>query len=109
MEVKHIPDQKFFSDEKMKKVNLFETNTMFTDIYCFEPGQVQKPHSHDGSDKIYCVLEGHGRFQVGEEEQQLTPMDITLAPSGVEHGVINDSDGRLVVMVFMAPNPNVKS
>ena len=36
-------------------------------------------------------------------------MDITLAPSGVEHGVVNDSDGRLVVMVFMAPNPNVKS
>jgi hypothetical protein len=29
-----------------------------------------------------------------------------LAPADVEHGVNNVSSGRLVVLVFMAPNPN---
>ncbi|MBI2192505.1 MAG: cupin domain-containing protein [Planctomycetes bacterium] len=106
MEIKQIPDQKAFSPEKMKKVNLFETDRMFTDIYCFEPGQVQKPHTHEGADKIYCVLEGRGRFQVGREQRHLGPLEITLAPSGVEHGVVNDGPGRLVVLVFMAPHPD---
>ncbi|MBI3962784.1 MAG: cupin domain-containing protein, partial [Deinococcus sp.] len=26
-----------FSAEKMQKVNLFDTERMFTDLYCFEP------------------------------------------------------------------------
>ena len=28
-----------FSSEKMKKNGLFETERMFCDLYCFEPGQ----------------------------------------------------------------------
>ncbi|MFT5475087.1 MAG: hypothetical protein ACI8Y8_000416, partial [Planctomycetota bacterium] len=30
-----------FRPEKMQKVNLFETDQMFCDIYCLEPGQAQ--------------------------------------------------------------------
>jgi hypothetical protein len=30
-----------FSADKMKKVNLFDTERMFCDVYCFEPGQTR--------------------------------------------------------------------
>ena len=54
--------QKAFNEQKMQKVNLFETERMFCDLYCFEPGQEQKTHTHAGADKIYYVLEGRGTF-----------------------------------------------
>src|ERR1041384_472875 len=53
----------------MQKVNLFETERMFTDIYCLEPGQEQKRHAHYGADKIYLVIEGTGRFHLGDDER----------------------------------------
>ena len=90
----------------MQKVNLFETERMFADIYCLEPGQEQKQHAHAGADKIYFVLEGSGRFHVGGEERELIANEIVLAPADVEHGVRNESAVRLVLLVFMAPKPN---
>ena len=106
MDVAAIEALKRFSAEKMQKVNLFETPRMFCDIYCLEPGQEQKLHRHDGADKVYFVLEGVGRFTVGDETAALGPGTAVLAPSGEEHGVHNASPQRLVILVFMAPNPN---
>ena len=90
----------------MRKVNLFETERMFTDIYCLEPGQQQKRHTHSGADKVYFVLEGTGRFHIGDNERDLGPDEIVIAPADVEHGVRNESQGPLVLQVFMAPNTN---
>ena len=105
METKNIKSERRFSPEKMQKVNLFETTRMFSDIYCLEPGQEQKRHAHAGSDKIYFVIEGIGRFQIGDDDRELGPDQIVLAPANLEHGLRNDSQARLVVLVFMAPNP----
>lgn len=90
----------------MQKVNLFETERMFTDIYCLEPGQEQKRHTHAAADKVYFVIEGTGRFEIGGVERDLGRDQIAIAPAQVEHGVRNESQSRLVVLVFMAPNPN---
>jgi len=101
-----VLSKKIFSQDKMQKVNLFETGNLFCDIYCLLPGQAQKPHRHHGADKIYYVLEGQGHFQVGEEERALGPGMILLAPSDVDHGVRNTSGETLCLLVVMAPNPN---
>ena len=107
MTAKHIGEAARFSGVKMAKVNLFETERMFADVYGFEPGQTQKVHTHQGADKVYVVLEGSGTFQIGSEERELGPNTAVLAPSGVEHGVKNTGNARLILLVFMAPNPNV--
>lgn len=95
-----------FTTDKMKKNGLFETDRLFCDLYCFEPGQSQAPHTHDGSDKIYYVLEGQGFFRIGEEEREMAAGEIAMAPSGLRHGVENRAAGRLVLLVFMAPKPH---
>ena len=100
---------KRFADEKMQKVSLFDTSNCFCDLYCLKPGQSQKPHSHAGADKIYYVLEGEATIQIGDEEQVLGPGRIVLAPTDVVHGVRNASAQALSVLVFMAPNPNVRA
>ena len=106
MKVINIADYQKFSQEKMKKNNIFQTARFFCDIYCFEPGQEQKGHIHGEQDKVYIVLEGKGTFQVGNEKQVLGPGDGTMAPAGEEHGVLNHTKNRLKVLVFVAPNPS---
>ena len=105
MKIIKVRDAVTFNPEKLKKVSLFDTDKFFCDVYCFEPGQSQKVHSHDGSDKIYYVLEGKGKVTVGSEEKELAAGEITIAPSGQDHGVVNHSDEQLVMLVFMAPKP----
>ena len=105
MKVINISDYQKFSQEKMKKNNIFQTARLFCDVYCFEPGQEQKGHIHGEQDKVYLVLEGKGTFQVGSEKQVLGPGDGTMAPAGEEHGVLNHTKDRLKVLVFVAPNP----
>ena len=94
-----------FADEKMQKVGLFATERCFCDLYCLEPGQSQKAHAHAASDKVYLVVEGAGRFRVGDEEATLSEGEAVLAPADSPHGIENDSGARLVVLTFMAPPP----
>src|SRR5512138_1181254 len=102
MDVKNLEEARRWNAEKMQKVGLFASDRFFCDIYCLEPGQSQKVHSHDNADKIYVVLEGQGRFAIGEEEQVLNPNQAVHVPSTLTHGVFNDGDARLVVLVFLA-------
>jgi mannose-6-phosphate isomerase-like protein (cupin superfamily) len=97
-----------FAPEKMRKVNLCETENFFCDVYGLEPGQEQKPHAHEGADKVYYVLEGRGEFTVGEETLALGPLQLVFARAGAPHGVRNAGPERLTVLVFMAPHPDRK-
>ena len=103
---KKLSDALKFSSEKMKKNGIFETDRFFCDTYCFEPAQEQSSHSHAGQDKVYYVLEGKGVFTVGDEEEELGPGEIALAPAGQNHGVVNRSQQRLVTLVFVTPKPS---
>jgi quercetin dioxygenase-like cupin family protein len=106
MQWREINLVKKFSDEKFQKINLFESERMFCDIYCFKPGQEQKIHKHEGSDKIYYILEGEGHFKVGSEEKEFRSGTAIWIPPGVEHGVKNSGSDPLVTLVFMAPKPS---
>ncbi|MCB9216676.1 MAG: cupin domain-containing protein [Candidatus Kapaibacterium sp.] len=94
-----------FSDEKMAKVNLYESAKMFADLYCLKPGQEQKVHMHEREDKIYFVLEGRPTAIVGEVESHLEAGESCVAPAGEPHGVRNDTEENAVLLVFMAPHP----
>ncbi len=109
MQAVFLKAQEQFADEKFQKVNIFDSPRMFCDIYCFEPGQEQTLHSHEDNDKIYYVVEGAGTFTVGTESRQLAAGWAALCEPGQDHGVHNDSDARLVVLVFMAPHPHPPS
>jgi quercetin dioxygenase-like cupin family protein len=105
MDAKRWADEARFSAEKFQKINLFDSDRMFCDIYCFESGQEQALHSHADNDKIYHVIEGQGTFTVGTESRELDAGWTVLCPPGEDHGVVNTGTQRLVVLVFMAPHP----
>jgi len=100
-----VRDHVQLSLDRMAKVALASTERTLLDLYCVAPGQSQKPHTHGGEDKIYYVLEGTGRFSVGGTEERLAPGDALVAPSGVEHGRVNDGTEPLLVLVVVSPPP----
>ena len=89
----------------MQKVSLFESEYLFYDLYCLEPGQEQKVHHHEASDKVYLALEGNPTVQVGEERDEIHPGEAVIAPAGRDHGVSNPTQERSVLLVVMAPRP----
>jgi quercetin dioxygenase-like cupin family protein len=77
-------------------------------LNCLEPGQVQKPHDHAHQDKFYYVVEGNGRFQLGNDQITASAGEVVLAPAGVVHGVTKEGNGRLTQLVGIAPSPRGK-
>jgi quercetin dioxygenase-like cupin family protein len=94
-----------FQADRMAKIALATTPRAQLDLYCLEPGQSQKVHSHDDQDKVYVVLEGAGRFTLGGDEHRLTQGEALVAAAGAPHGVVNDSGARLLLLVFVSPPP----
>jgi quercetin dioxygenase-like cupin family protein len=105
IDVKSFATARRFDPAKMQKVALFDSERFFCDVYCLLPGQEQKPHAHEGSDKVYAVLEGSVEVRVGGETKTVGQGEAALAPAGKEHGVANRSGAPAAVLVFLAPRP----
>jgi quercetin dioxygenase-like cupin family protein len=105
MDVHDLSSFAQFADDKLKKHNLFTTERFFLDVYCLKPGQAQKPHQHEHSDKVYLVLDGKCRFTIGVEQATHGPGAAVLAKAGVPHGVVNDGPENARLLVMMTPPP----
>ncbi|MGH1365186.1 MAG: cupin domain-containing protein [Calditrichia bacterium] len=97
-----------FKEEKMQKIPIFESDKLFFDHYCLLPGQHQKVHSHKTEDKIYIVMQGIATFDIGNEIRDLTAGNAVIARATVPHGVKNNTQEKLVLLVTMAPRPAPK-
>lgn len=105
MEYVMLAAQRKFAEEKMQKIPIFNSDHMFIDQYCLKPGQMQKAHSHASEDKVYVVLQGEAVFDIGGEQELLIEGSAVMARAGIAHGVRNDSDSSVVLLVVMAPKP----
>ena len=105
MDVRNIHELSRFAAEKMAKNSVFQTPRLYYDVYCLEPGQAQKIHSHEVSDKVYLVLSGRPKITVGDEERDLAEGEAVLCPAGVPHGVRNESGERSSLLVVTTPPP----
>lgn len=97
-----IADRVQFSDAKLSKVALCESERLLFDVYCLRPGQAQRVHSHDNIDKVYVVLTGQPTLLIGTESQVLRPHQAAYARAGVPHGVSNDTQEDATLLVFQA-------
>lgn len=89
--------------EKFYKTTLWQGEHVMVGLNCLEPQQIQKVHAHQGADKFYFVLEGSGRFTVGDLERDAASGELVIAPAGIPHGVTNTGSERLSLLVAIAP------
>ena len=93
-----------YNPEKMGKATIFQSDRMLVGLNAFEVGQEHKLHAHQGTDKMYYVLEGSGLFLLEGNEIRMDAGNMLIAPSGVAHGIRNTGDTKLLVMVVLAPS-----
>jgi len=103
--ITHYADHTGARADKHYKATLFQGHMLMVGVNCLEPGQAQPIHDHANADKAYVVMEGEGRFTVGEEVRAASAGDVIFAPAGVAHGVHNDGAVRLTLLVCIAPPP----
>jgi quercetin dioxygenase-like cupin family protein len=105
MLVKNVADHSGVRRDKFFKSTLFRSDALLLGLNCLEPGQVQPPHDHADQDKFYYVVQGHGRFWLGQDRVRAAAGDVVWAPAGLLHGVENDGAVRLTLLVGIAPAP----
>ena len=103
--IKQVSEYVGSTAEKFYKTTLFQSERLLLGLNCLEPGQVQKSHDHADQDKFYYVVEGNGRFQLGDKQITAGTGEVVWAPAGVIHGVTNEGNGRLTLLVGIAPSP----
>ena len=64
----------------------------------------QRPH---GEEEVYLVLEGSGRFRMGDEEFAVAPGQLFTVPARVEHGFHSITEDLLLLVFFTPPEGTV--
>jgi quercetin dioxygenase-like cupin family protein len=105
---KNVADHVGFRQDKFFKSTLFQADTLLLGLNCLAPGQEQPAHDHTDQDKFYYVIAGSGRFLLGEERVAAGEGEVVWAPKGVVHGVENDGEETLTLLVGIAPAPAPK-
>ena len=59
----------------------------------------QRPH---GEEEVYLILEGKGRFKMGDEDVVASPGSLLTVPARVEHR-FHSIEQDLLLLVFFAP------
>lgn len=66
------------------------------------PGGSIPIHEHV-PEETYFVISGNGKMTLGNEVFSVKAGDLVLVPSGISHGLHNDSDAEMHVMYVYAP------
>jgi len=103
--LKRLSDHVGTDESKFYKTTLFRSDNLLLGVNCLEAGQVQKPHDHAGQDKFYYVVEGSGRFWLGDQRVTAAAGEVVWAPADLIHGVENEGESRLTLLVGIAPAP----
>jgi len=67
------------------------------------PGSAIGEHRHEGDEECYYIVDGRGLMTVDGEEFVVGPGVASLCRSGSSHGLVNNSDGEITILVAQAP------
>jgi len=67
------------------------------------PGESGDVHMHRSEQETWYILSGKGKLDIGGESVKLEPEMIVVAPIGIKHQIINDSDGVLKALFIFTP------
>ena len=78
----------------------FTTPLRFVIYSEIQPGDSIGYHTHGENEEVYVVLEGEGTMTVNGECRKVTQGDVLLNRRGWSHGLVNDSNAVLKLLVF---------
>ena len=67
------------------------------------PGHRAAEHVHPGMEERWEVVAGRAAFRIGDEEVELGPGEVAVAPPGTPHLAWNPTDGEVRLRIEMRP------
>ncbi|QHT59107.1 cupin domain-containing protein [Paenibacillus lycopersici] len=80
----------------------FESQLRFLNYTVLPPGTSIGLHKHAQDEEVYVILEGTGTMTVDGESTPVKPGDVFVNRPWGEHGLVNDSEEELRILVFEA-------
>lgn len=69
-----------------------------------QPGDDVGDEVYGEVDQITVVVDGTGKLEIpGEEDDSIEVGDLIFTPAGIQHNIINDSEGELKLYTIYAP------
>ena len=78
----------------------FKSKVDFIDRVVVPPGSTIGFHRHGDNEEMYIVLDGNGLMTIEDEEVRVETGDMILNPPGGRHGLVNDSDRKIDILVI---------
>ena len=78
----------------------FKSNVDFMDRVVVPPNATVGYHRHGNNEEMYIVLAGQGTMTIGTEPTTVKTGDMILNPPGGAHGLVNDSDGDIDLLII---------
>lgn len=78
----------------------FKTNAHFVDFAVIPPGASIGGHTHYSSEELYFILSGVGEMNLNGAQIQVRKGDIVLNPLRGFHGLKNDGDTNIELLVI---------
>ncbi len=78
----------------------FMSNCEFIDRQVIPPKSVVGYHKHGKNEELYIILEGEGTMTIDGASQKVTKGDIIKNRPFGEHGLVNDSDNSLDLLII---------
>jgi uncharacterized cupin superfamily protein len=80
----------------------FESKLRFFNYTILPPGSSIGYHTHGNDEEVYVILEGSGVMTVDNEIERVAAGDVIVNRCFGSHGLVNDSDKDLRILVFEA-------
>ena len=78
----------------------FKSDVDFMDRVVIPPKSTIGYHKHGNNEEIYILLEGQGTMTIDNEPVTVKKGDMILNPAFGEHGLVNDSDSNIDLLVI---------
>lgn len=80
----------------------FKTPIDFIDYVIVEPDSTIGYHTHGENEEIYFISKGNGIMKTNSETFEITEGDIIINSFGDSHGLINNSEHNMEILIFQA-------
>lgn len=94
-----LEDEINYQKGQVVSKTLVQNKNVSMTLFSFDKGEEISAHSSDG-DAVVTVLDGTGRFTVGDEEFVLTKGETLIMPNQVSHAVFGEEQFKMLLTVI---------
>lgn len=94
-----LEDELTYQPGQIISKTLVQNKNVSITLFSFDKGEEISSHTSEG-DAMVTVLDGTGKFTVGEEEFMLNKGETLIMPAGIPHAVYGEDKFKMLLTVI---------